>query len=198
MRRKMLDALLSTGGLVIAVVLIVAGGLLTWGHSFVNTEVHNQLAAEKIFFPDKATINSEHEAEITKFVTPYAGQQVVNGQQAEVFADHYIAVHLEGAGGGLTYSELSAKAMADPTNVKLQGQVATMFKGETLRGLLLNSYAFWKMGQIALIASIVSFIGAGLMLLLAGLGLWHLRRTDPEEQVLARLAAQAPAAPVAV
>jgi hypothetical protein len=193
MRRKMFDALLSTGGLVIAVVLIVAGGLLTWGHSFVNTNVHSQLAAEKIFFPDKAGIAAQHDAEITKFVSPYAGQQVVNGQQAQVFADHYIAVHLKGAGGGLTYSELSAKAIADPTNVKLQGQVATMFKGETLRGLLLNSYAFWKMGQIALVASIASFIGAALMLLLAGLGFWHLRRTDPTAEVLTRLGSRAPA-----
>jgi hypothetical protein len=193
MHRKMFDALLSTGGLVIAVVLIVAGGLLTWGHSFVNTQVHNQLAAEKIFFPDKAGIAAQHDAEITKFVSPYAGQQVVNGQQAATFADHYIGVHLKGAGGGLTYSELSAKAIADPTNVKLQGQVATMFKGETLRGLLLNSYAFWKMGQIALIGAVVSFAGAALMLLLAGLGFWHLRRTDPTEQVLAGLGARTPA-----
>jgi hypothetical protein len=192
MRRKMFDALLSTGGLVIAVVLIAAGGLLTWGHSFVNTNVHNQLAAEKIFFPDKAGIAAQHDSEITKFVSPYAGQQVVNGQQAEVFADHYIAVHLKAAGGGLTYSQLSAKAIADPTNVKLQAQVATMFKGETLRGLLLNSYAFWKMGQIALVASIVSFIGAALMLLLAGLGFWHLRRTDPDAQVLAGLSTRPP------
>jgi hypothetical protein len=192
MRRRMFDALLSTAGLVIAVVLVVAGGLLTWGHSFVNTEVHNQLAAEKIFFPSTAGIAAQHDAEITKFVSPYAGQQVVNGQQARVFADHYIAVHLRAVGGGLTYSELSAKAIADPTNVKLQGQVATMFKGETLRGLLLNSYAFWKMGQIALIGSIVSFIGAGLMLLLAGLGLGHLRRTDPSEQMLT-LGARSPA-----
>jgi hypothetical protein len=192
MRRKMFDALLSTGGLVIAVVLIVAGGLLTWGHSFVNTNVHNQLAAEKVFFPDKAGIAAQHDSEITKFVSPYAGQQVVNGQQAEVFADHYIAVHLKAAGGGLTYSQLSVKAIADPTNVKLQAQVATMFKGETLRGLLLNSYAFWKMGQIALVASIVSFIGAALMLLLAGLGFWHLRRTDPSAQVLAGLSTPAP------
>ncbi|MEA2496172.1 MAG: hypothetical protein QOJ29_4083 [Thermoleophilaceae bacterium] len=193
MRRKMFDALLSTGGLLIAVVLIVSGALLTWGHSFVSSQVHTQLAAEKIFFPDKAGIAAQHDAEITKFVSPYAGQQVVNGQQAAVFANHYIGVHLKAAGGGLTYSQLSAKAIADPTNVKLQGQVATMFKGETLRGLLLNSYAFDKMGQIALVGSIVSFVGAALMLLLAGFGFLHLRRTDPAEQVLTRLGARTPA-----
>jgi hypothetical protein len=187
MRRKTLDALLSTGGLVVAVVLIMAGGLLTWGHSFVNTEVHNQLAAEKIFFPDKAGIAAQGDPEITKFVSPYAGQQVVNGQQAQVFADHYIAVHLRGTGGGLTYAELSSKALAAPNNTKLQGEVATMFKGETLRGLLLNSYAFWKMGQIAMIAAIVAFAGAALMLLLAGLGFWHLRRTDPSAEFLSQL-----------
>jgi len=118
---------------------------------------------------------------------------MVNGQQAEVYADHFIAVHLKAIGGGQTYAQLSTLAQADPTNTKLAGQVATMFKGETLRGLLLNGYAFWKMGQIAAIAAVAAFIGAAVLLLLAGLGFWHLRRTDPRVDVLPRLGARTPA-----
>ena len=68
-----------------------------------------------------------------------------------------------------------------------------MFKGETLRGLLLNGYAFWKMGQYALIAAVASFIGAGLLLVLAGFGLVHLRRTDPSAELLPKLGARTPA-----
>ena len=85
----------------------------------------------------------------------YAGQQLTTGAQAETYADHFIAVHLKEIGGGQTYAQLSTKAQANPTNTKLPDQVATMFKGETLRGLLLNAYAFGTMGTIAGIAAIV-------------------------------------------
>ncbi len=90
-------------------------------------------------------------------------------------------------------SQLSSAAQANPSDTKLAGTVQTMFRGETLRGLLLNAYAFWKMGQIAAIAAIVSFIGAGVLLLLSALGFWHLRRTDPSAEVLPKLGARTPA-----
>jgi hypothetical protein len=118
---------------------------------------------------------------------------MTNGAQAEAFADHYIAVHLKAIGGGKTYAQLSAQAIADPTNTKLAATDETMFKGETLRGLLLNGYAFWKMGQYALIAGVLALVGAGIMLLLAGLGIVHLRRTDPAAELLPRLGARTPA-----
>ena len=38
----------------IVVVLVMAGGLLTWGHSYVNSNVHDQLAQQQIYFPPKA------------------------------------------------------------------------------------------------------------------------------------------------
>ncbi|HEX8931157.1 MAG TPA: hypothetical protein VGA45_19770, partial [Actinomycetota bacterium] len=65
-------------------------------------------------------------------------------------------------------------------------QVQTLFRGETLRGLLLNAYAFWKIGQIALIAAVASLVLAGVMLVLTILGFWHLRRVSPTEELLAR------------
>jgi hypothetical protein len=187
MRRKTFDALMTTGGLLVAVVLVVAGVLLLWAHSFTNNEVHKQLAAQQIFFPDKGSEALTSNPEIAKFVTPYAGQQLVNGQQAQVYADHFIKVHLEKIGGGQTYAQLSAKSNANPSDTKLAGTVQTMFRGETLRGMLLNAYAFWKMGQIALVAAIASFIGAGVLLLLSALGFWHLRRVAPEVEVLPNL-----------
>ncbi|HKC29687.1 MAG TPA: hypothetical protein VKB75_16850, partial [Jatrophihabitans sp.] len=113
-----------------------------------------------------------------------AGQQLVTGEQAEVYADHYIANHLKKIGGGQTYAQLSGKALQDPTNTALQTQVATMFKGETLRGLLLNAYAFGKVGAIAGIAAIVAFVGAAVMLVLGALGLWHSRRVPEEKEFL--------------
>jgi len=192
MRRKTFDALLTTGGLLIAAVLLVAGGLLTWAHSFVNDQVHSQLSQQQIFFP-KAGDPQLKEAEIGPYLNKYAGQQLTNGAQAEAYADHFIKVHLGKIGGGKTYAQLSTEAQANPSDTKLAGTVQTMFRGETLRGLLLNAYAFWKMGQIAAIAAIVSFIGAGVLLLLSALGFWHLRRTDPSAEVLPKLGARTPA-----
>jgi hypothetical protein len=192
MRRKTFDALLTTGGLVLAAVLIVAGVLGMWAHNFVDNQVRTQLVQQQIYFPAAGSPGLADPA-IKPYITNYAGQQLTNGAQAEAFADHFIAVHLKAIGGGKTYAQLSTLAQADPNNTKLAGQVATMFKGETLRGLLLNGYAFWKMGQFALYAAVASFIGAGILLLLAALGFAHLRRTDPSVEVLPKLGARTPA-----
>ena len=177
MRRQSLDRLASILGLSLAALLIVAGSLLAWAHNFVGTEVHSQLAAQQIFFPAKgspATAGAEF-APMRK----YAGQQLTTGAQAETYADHFIAVHLKEIGGGKTYAQLSSQAQADPSNTQLAGTVETVFKGETLRGLLLNAYAFGTMGRVAGIAALAAFVAAGVMLLLSGLGLWHSRRRPP-------------------
>src|SRR3954451_23720830 len=100
MRRRVFDTLMSTAGAALAVLLLVAGGLLLWAHSFVDSNVHTQLAAQQIEFPAAGTPALTSDPEIKKYVTPYAGQQVTDGAQAEVFADHYIAVHLREIGGG--------------------------------------------------------------------------------------------------
>jgi hypothetical protein len=187
MRRKTFDALAVAAGLVLAVVLLVAGGLLLWAHSFVDNQVHTQLAAQKIVFP----ANNSPAIKAPEFAAmhQYAGQLMTTGAQAEVYADHFIANHLKVIGGGKTYSQLSALSLAQPKNAALAAQVQLMFRGTTLRSMLLNAYGFWEMGQIALIAAITSFIGAGLLLILSVLGLFHLRRTAPESEVFPKIAA---------
>jgi hypothetical protein len=185
MRRRAFDVIASAVGLGLAVLLVTAGGLMTWAHNFVQDEVHSQLAAQQIFFPAKGSDSiTELKGADFSAIDQYAGQQLTTGDQAEAYADHFIAVHLKAIGGGQTYAQLSSKAIADPTNVELQGQVAAMFKGETLRGLLLNAYAFGKMGTIAGIAAIVAFVGGAVMALLAGLGYWHSRRVPETSEIL--------------
>jgi hypothetical protein len=184
MRRKTFDVLATATGLALAVVLLVAGGLLLWGHSFVDTQVHNQLAAQKIYFP--ASNSPAIKAPEFAAMHQYAGQQMLTGAQAEVYADHFIANHLKAIGGGQTYAQLSAKAQLQPQNAALAAQVATMFKGETLRGLLLNAYAFGEMGMLAGIAAIVAFAGAVVLLTLCGLGIVHARRVPAEAEVFAK------------
>ncbi len=187
MRRKTFDMILSAGGAVLVVVLLVAGGLGLWGYSFANSNVHSQLAEQQITFPPAAAFaHAKAGTEITPSmvgtVSKYAGQPLVTGQQAEVYANDFIAVHLQEIGGGKTYAQLSAASIADPNNAKLAGQVATVFKGTTLRGLLLEAYAFSTFGEIALVASIVSFVLAGVMLLLTLLGVVHLRRVPGDQE----------------
>jgi hypothetical protein len=189
MRRVTFDALASLGGLILAAVLLVSGGLLLWGHNFVNDNVHTQLAAQKIFFPAAGSdeITSLPPADRTP-MAQYAGQQLVTGAQAQVWADHFIGVHLRSIGGGKTYAQLSAASLANPKDTALAGQVQTVFRGETLRGLLLNAYAFWQMGQIMLIAAIAALASAGLMLILSALGIAHRRRTATSTEVFVRQA----------
>jgi hypothetical protein len=181
MKRRRFDKLISVAGLSLAALLVIAASLLTWANHFVGNEVHSQLSQQQIYFPAKgspAIAAPEFSA-----MNQYSGQQLTTGAQAETYADHFIANHLKAIGGGKTYAQLSAQAIADPTNTKLAATVDTMFKGQTLRGLLLNAYAFGTMGTIAGIAAVVSFVGAGVMLLLAGLGLWHGRRIPAGQTV---------------
>jgi hypothetical protein len=195
--RKTFDVLMATAGLVVAAVLLVAGSLLVWGHQFAASNVRSQLVAQKIYFPAKG--NAElADPKVGPYLNQYAGRQLTNGAQAKAYADHFIAVHLQKIGGGQTYAQLSAKAMAQPNNTQLAAQVNTVFKGETLRGMLLNAYAFWKLGQIALYAAYAAFAGAVIMLLLAALGFLHIRRVAATAELLPRLTepdtASAPAA----
>ena len=181
MRRRTFDALAVTAGVVIAGLLLVAGGLLTWGHNFVTNEVHTQLAAQKIVFPP-ANSPAVKGAEFAP-MRQYGGQLMTTGAQAQVYADHFIAVHLSGDRRRADLLPAVGQGAGQPKDSALAAQVQTMFRGETLRGLLLNAYAFWTIGQIMLWAAIAAFAGAGLLLLLAIFGFIHLRRTAPEAEI---------------
>jgi len=163
-------------GFALAAILFVAGGLLLWGSTYTHNMVHNQLAAQQIYFPPKAAFaHPQAGTEITPSMIPsvsqYAGQQLVTGQQAQSYADNFIAVHITNMAGGKTYAQLSAASLAQPDNVKLAGQVATVFKGETLRSMLLNAYGWWKVSQITYIAAIAAFALGGLALIASLFGL---------------------------
>ncbi|MEW6059713.1 MAG: hypothetical protein AB1551_06180 [Actinomycetota bacterium] len=181
-RRRTFDLLMSMGGLVLTVVLLVAGSLLMVGWRFAETNVRDRLAAQRIFFPPRG---SEQLADprIGPYLNQYAGQQLLTGEQALAWSDHYIAVHLGGVAGGKTYSEVSALARENPENEQLAAQAETLFRGTTLRGMLLDAYAFWKFGQIAKVAGIAAFVLAGAMTILTILGFWHLRRVSATEEL---------------
>jgi hypothetical protein len=173
MRRTTFDKLLGWIGSGLGVALLAVGGLLLWGSAYVHNTVQGQLAAQQITFPSaSAFAHAKAGTEITPSMIPsvsqYAGQQLLTGQQAEAYADHFIAVHVANMTGGKTYSQMSALSMAQPNNTQLAATVNTVFKGETLRSMLLNAYGWWKVSQITYIISLAAF-GLGTLSFLAGL-----------------------------
>ncbi len=175
-QRKLIDKLLTSFGVVATILLLVMGGLAWATYSYTTSNVRTQLAAQKIYFPPKGSpaIAALPLADQTQ-MNKYAGDQLLNGDQAKVYANNFIAYHLTEVAGGQTYAQVSEASLANPTNTTLKAQAAVLFQGETLRGLLLgDAYAFWTVGMVAQIAAVVLFIAGGLMLILVLLGLGHL------------------------
>ena len=198
MRRTSFDKLLGWIGIGLGVALLAAGGLLLWGSAYVHNTVQGQLAAQQITFPPAAAFahpraGSEITPSMIPSVSQYAGQQLLTGQQAEAYADHFIAVHITDMAGGKTYSQLSTESLAQPNNTQLAGLVSTVFKGETLRSMLLNAYGWWKVSQITYIASLISFGLGGLVLIASVFGLAADRRREPPVQAVPRTEQEGPA-----
>jgi hypothetical protein len=191
-RRRTVDTVLIAAGVVVTAVLIAAGALLTWGSNFAEDYVHDELSAQHIQFPDVAALEADNPA-----LVGYADAIVDTGAEAEAYAA-YIDGHLAETADGATYADLGGperearaaleaaqeEGADDATVAELQGtydeiaaQRNTLFKGETLRGLLLSTFAWSTIGRIAGIGATVAFVAAALMVVLVVLGVWHRRRT---------------------
>jgi hypothetical protein len=189
LKRRTIDTVLISFGAVLAVALLVAGSLLTWGANFSDDYVGDELASQNITFPPAAALKEEGRSDLLK----YAGQDLTTGKQAEAYAS-YINGHLQGIADGATYADLGTPereanaavtaAKADGTSeadlAKLEGEAAaitgqrnTLFKGETLRGLLLTAFAWSTVGSIAGYAAIAAFAAAAAMVILVALGIRH-------------------------
>jgi hypothetical protein len=188
--RRRIDKVLIGFGVIAATVFAVAGGLLTWGANFADDYVHDELASQRVFFPDEASLREEGRDDLVR----YADQQVTTGTEAQAYAG-YIAGHMEGIADGKMYAEIddrgAAQAVVDAREAgaseaeiadlqakadELKAQRDSLFRGETLRGLLLSSYAWSTIGRIAAIAAWVAFAGAAVMAALVAAGLVHVRR----------------------
>lgn len=188
--RRTIDRVLVGFGVVAALVFVTAGGLLTWGAGFSDDYVHDELSSQQVFFPDEAALRAEGRDDLVR----WAGEQVTTGEGAEAYAS-YIEGHLEGIADGQTYAQIDDRgaraaveearesgaseaeiAELQATADQLTGQRDTLFKGETLRGLLLSAYAWSTVGMIAGYAAIGAFAAAALMAALVVAGFIHLAR----------------------
>ena len=190
--RRKIDSFLIAFGVVLTAALVVAGALLSWGAGFSDDYVGDELASQNITFPPADALREEGRGDLAKF----GGQKLDTGREAEAYAS-FIGGHLEKIAGGLTYAELGVPETAAKDAVvaaqeagaseaeiaELQakadgitGQRNTLFKGETLRGLLLTAFAWSTVGTIAGYAAIGAFSAAAVMLVLVVLGLLHIRK----------------------
>jgi hypothetical protein len=165
----------------LVVILAASSGFLFYEGNFVTGMVHDQLVAQKIFFPGTDQVKAGGALDPAKFpaeITRYAGTQVDDGDKARVYANDFIAIHLAGVADGQTYSQVSsaqsaaAKTLAatpttDPNYATVQAQVATLsgqkttlFMGEMLRGTLLNSWGWWTVGTYTAYAAVGLMIAA--------------------------------------
>lgn len=182
--RSAFDKLISGAGLALSAVLLIAGGLLTWGHFFIAHQVHDQLTMQQITMPAGDALSGLPKADANA-LKPYAGSLLDTGPEAKAYANHYILVHMNGMAKGKTYSQISGEfiGLTDEQKASPEGQQLgqlrqSLFMGDTLRGLLLYGYAFATIGTIAGIAAIVSFAAAVVLMILVGLGFWHARRAE--------------------
>jgi hypothetical protein len=178
--------------------LLVLGLVMTSNANFAKNYVHDQLSQQNITFKTAATLTDEEKQ--STCLVKYAGELLVTGKQAECYANDFIGLHVKATAGGLTYadlgtpqSELRAKVAAaqqanDPALPALQQQLTaitaqreTLFKGETLRGLLLTSYGFSVFGVKGGEAATVAYIVSGLLALVAAAGFVHAFRTPKDE-----------------
>ena len=201
MKRRTLDVLFSIGGLVLAGLLLVAGFVLTSNANFAKNYVTDQLSQQNITFKTADTLTDEEKQ--ADCIVQYAGQKLTTGKQAECYANNFIGLHVKSVADGKTYADLgdtqtqlrtqvqAAQQAKDPNLASLQQQLTTvtaqretLFKGETLRGLLLTSYGFSEFGAKAATAALVAYLAAALMALLGLAGLVHAFRT-PKTQAFA-------------
>ena len=192
----------SAGGVAVAILLVLLGFVFKTNADFADSYVHDQLAEQKISFTAAEFLSDEEKT--SSCLIENAGTPLDSGKKAECYANDYIGMHLKGIGGGETYATIGAiqtkakTALADATaanatNVvelkadldKITGQRETMFKGETLRGLLLTSYGFSIFGEKAALAGMLSFLGAIVMLLASIAGFIHAYSTPKDKVALA-------------
>jgi len=192
MKRKSFDKIVTAVGFGLTVFLFVAAGLLNWGASFASDSVRSQLENQNISFPAADAMPAPTKAALSK----WSEKLVTTGEMARDYSDLYIWEHMKAAsiaavGKPATYSEVSGMYMGlvrggstDSAEIaKLADLRQTLFMGNTLRGMLLEAYAFGTMGVIASYGAISALVGAIVMLLLSLAGVVHIRRT-PESATI--------------
>ena len=175
MDRSLLDKLISWAGALVALALVGLGAVAIYGGNFGLDNVRDRLEPQNISFPPIEAMTPEEKEELGDL----AGEKVDTGTEAEAYS-RYIGGHLAEVNEGATYSETSSQAREldekDPARAELDAKVETLFRGETLRAILLNAYGWWTVGQITFYAGIGMVVAGLLLAVFVFLGFRHARK----------------------
>lgn len=187
----------------VMVVVLAGAAIFAFGiGTFTTNQIKEELTAQQIFFPAADQIKAGGALDPKEFpqeIRDQAGNQVTDGNQARIYANDFLAKHLAAINNGNTYatqgtviSKLNAQLAATPKDspayADLQKQITTanaqrdtMFKGETLRSMLLNAYGWWTIGTYTTYASYVLMLAA--LVVLSAMVFEFIAATRPVEQV---------------
>jgi hypothetical protein len=133
-----------------SILVLALGGaslfLISEGN-FVNQTIHDQLAAQQISFPAASTIvagGALDPAEFPAEIRAQAGNQVLTGEQARIYAQDFIGIHMESVASGKTYSQIDTHSGTAADIATATAQKTALFQGETLKNMLLNAWG-WSM-----------------------------------------------------
>lgn len=187
--RSLLDRIVSVTGAIMAFALVALGAAAIYGGSFALDNVRDRLEPQGIAFSAASEMTAEEKA----LVGDFAGQKVDTGTEAEAYS-RLIGLHVSEIAGGETYASLGGPLFAleaqieeaqaagkDTTAMEaelagLRGQRDTVFKGETLRAVLLNAYGWWVVGQITLYVGYGAVAVGILLALFAAFGFRHAKK----------------------
>jgi hypothetical protein len=164
------------------VVVLAGAAAFAFGlGTFTTGQIREELTAQQVYFPAADQIKTGGALDPAKFpqeIRDQAGNQVTDGNQARIYANDFLGEHLQGVAGGLTYATVGTKVSqlkaqqaklqpTDPAYADLQNQITTLnaqretlFKGETLRSMLLNAYGWWTVGTYTIYAAFGLLIAA--------------------------------------
>ena len=136
--------------------------------TFTTNQIKEELTAQQIYFPAKDQVKAGGALDPAEFPQEIRDQA---GNQARIYANDFIGIHLEGIANGDTYASIGPKITALQTQLAampkddpgyadlqkkittMQGQRTTLMNGETLRSSLLNAYGWWTVGTYTIYAA---------------------------------------------
>lgn len=211
MKKFGMAALVGMGALLLGGV----GAILQHQSTFSRDYVQSQMKAQRINFLTLESLTEDQKKQTC--LVENAGKAVLTGAQAECYANKQIAPDLARIAGGKTYSEMSypaklardkviAATAADPNDpaiaklaaeaTRLEAPALTLFRGETLRGLLLTTFGFSRLGMLGGTTANVLFVLSGVLLVAAVVVAAVTVRTNEKSE--SRLATRGPVTPVGV
>ncbi len=178
--RRFIDLMVSWTAAIMAIALLAIGGAAVYGGNFALDNVRDRLEPQNITFPPAEAMSPAEKADLGEF----AGTTVDTGAGAEAYS-RYIGGHLAEVNDGATYSETStasrAEGISDEERAELSAKADTLFRGETLRAILLNAYGWWTVGVITMWVGIGAIFAGALLAVFVGLGFRHARKVSGQD-----------------